>query len=71
MFNHLYDRRGAVISDYDCFKTNRNLALFDLLITTGIRVGEANSIKISDIDFINRTIIIHRKGRTNRLHSKQ
>lgn len=67
MLNYLYDERNNWGSEYDCFKTNRDLALFDLLITTGVRIGEASAIKISDIDSINRTILIHGKGKKERI----
>lgn len=45
----------------------RNLAIFDLLIATGIRISEASNIKISDIDFGEKTILIHGKGKKERL----
>lgn len=49
------------------FQSYRNLALIDLLITSGIRIGEANVIKLSDIDFSSNIILIHGKGRKQRL----
>lgn len=45
----------------------RNLALFDLLITTGIRISEASKIKLSDIDMNEKTILIHGKGKKERI----
>ncbi len=45
----------------------RNAALIDLLISTGIRIGEAASITLSDIMTSERTILIHGKGRKQRL----
>ena len=38
-----------------------------MLITSGIRIGEANVIKLSDIDFSSNIILIHGKGRKQRL----
>ena len=49
------------------FEAVRNLCLFDLIISTGIRIGEAVSIKISDIILENNTMLIHGKGRRQRL----
>ena len=45
----------------------RNLALLDILIATGIRIGEASSISMTDIVKPERTILIHGKGRKQRL----
>lgn len=53
-----------------CFKKQlyiRDAALLDLLISTGIRIGEAAFIKIDDIITAERTILIHGKGRKQRL----
>ena len=64
----------------DCFEKNtdtlssfakkiftRDSALMDLLISTGIRIGEAASITIEDIICSERTLLIHGKGRKQRL----
>ena len=53
--------------DFDIWKTTRNLALIDILISTGIRIAEASSISINDIITSERTILIHGKGRKQRL----
>lgn len=45
----------------------RNLAIIDLLISTGIRIGEICSIKLTDINIIDKTLLIHGKGRKERL----
>lgn len=52
---------------YQHFISVRNLALFDLLITTGIRISEASNITFDDIDVIERTILIHGKGNKERI----
>lgn len=54
-------------STYDFFKSCRDLALFDLLITTGIRIGEASNLMISNVDTTNRVILINGKGRKERI----
>ncbi len=64
----------------DCFEKNtdtlssfakkiftRDSALMDLLISTGIRIGEAASITIEDIICSERRFLIHGKGRKQRL----
>lgn len=45
----------------------RNLALLDILISTGIRIEEASNISVNDIIQSERTILIHGKGRKQRL----
>lgn len=49
------------------WKTARNLALIDILISTGIRIAEASEISMSDIIASERVILIHGKGRKQRL----
>lgn len=49
------------------FLSLRNLALFDILISTGIRISEASQIKMADISFKEKTIIIHGKGKKERV----
>lgn len=45
----------------------RDTALMDLLISTGIRIGEAAAITTEDIITSEHTILIHGKGRKQRL----
>lgn len=54
-------------SDYEMWKSTRNLALIDVLISTGIRIAEASNIALNDIIIADRTILIHGKGRKQRL----
>lgn len=54
-------------SNFKIFEGTRDLAIIDLLISTGIRIGEVCSIKLNDINIINKTLLIHGKGRKERL----
>lgn len=45
----------------------RDAALIDLLISTGIRIGEAAALRLDDVIVPERTILIHGKGRKQRL----
>ena len=45
----------------------RNLALIDILISTGIRIAEASAIALGDIITSERLILIHGKGKRQRL----
>ncbi|MCH5143130.1 MAG: tyrosine-type recombinase/integrase [Clostridiales bacterium] len=71
---------GEVIKLLNCFNDNaelrtpfaareymRDAALIDLLVSTGIRIGEAAAITLDDIITAERTLLIHGKGRKQRL----
>ncbi len=45
----------------------RDTAIIDLLFTIGIRIGELSNILIEDIDITEQTILIHGKGKKERL----
>ena len=54
-------------TEFEKWKSIRNLALIDVLISTGIRIAEASNISLGDIIHSERTILIHGKGRKQRL----
>lgn len=47
--------------------TKRELALIDLLLSTGLRISEVPKIKLADIDWEKRLILIHGKGNKQRI----
>lgn len=51
----------------DACKDKRELALIDLLISTGMRVSEVSNILLSDVDWEKRLIVVHGKGGKDRL----
>ena len=55
------------LSSFAKFEYIRDSALIDLLISTGIRIGEATAITLNDIIISERTLLIHGKGRKQRL----
>ncbi len=67
LLKHLYVEKQIAKTSFAIFEATRNLCLMDLLISTGIRIGEASNIKLEDIVFYDRTILIHGKGRKQRL----
>lgn len=48
----------------ECLKDNREKALFELMMSTGLRVGEIAHLKIEDIDFQSRKVHIW-EGKTD------
>lgn len=66
--NYLNSRiESSSHSEFEKWRATRNVALMDLLISTGIRIGEASEISLSDIMEAKMTILIHGKGRKQRL----
>lgn len=51
----------------DACITKHETALVDLLTSTGLRVSEVSNILISEIDWENRTLMIHGKGNKDRI----
>ena len=51
----------------DSCKEKRDLAIVELLISTGIRVGELVNLNIEDIDFYERECIVFGKGESERV----
>lgn len=47
-------------------KNNRDIAIIDLLISTGIRVGELVRLNIIDVDFENKECVVFGKGNKQR-----
>lgn len=48
----------------ECLKDDREKALFELMLSTGLRVGEIARLKIEDIDFQNRKVHVQ-EGKTD------
>ena len=55
------------LTSFAKFEYTRDAALIDLLISTAIRIGEAAAITLDDIIISERTLLIHGKGRKQRL----
>ncbi len=62
------DRISELSDDsFTAFIATRDAAVLDILITTGIRISELSSLKNSDIIKHDHLILIHGKGRKQRL----
>lgn len=62
-----FDIDTALLSPFALKEFIRDAALIDLLVSTGIRIGEAATITINDIIINEHTLLIHGKGRKQRL----
>lgn len=67
LLNALYDKNNNVKTTFDRFESTRDLFLLDLILSTGMRIGEAAAITLSDITMQEHTILIHGKGCKQRL----
>ena len=67
LLSYLSDCAAKETTGFEKWKSIRNLALIDVLISTGIRIAEASNISLGDIIHSERTILIHGKGRKQRL----
>lgn len=67
LLNCAVSKAATAMTTFEKWKTLRNLALVDVLISTGIRIAEASNISTADIILSERTILIHGKGRKQRL----
>lgn len=67
LLNCAATKATTAITVFEKWKTMRDLALIDVLISTGIRIAEASNISLADIILSERTILIHGKGRKQRL----
>lgn len=67
LLNCAASKAATATTTFEKWKTLRDLALVDVLISTGIRIAEASNIALADIIQSERTILIHGKGRKQRL----
>lgn len=62
----MYQQRTNAKTDYQKRNSIRDIAVIELLFGTGIRISELCSLKASDINLYDRTILIYGKGSKER-----
>ena len=67
ILKHLYMRCDESNSEFERWIALRNLSMIDMILSTGIRVSEASNISLSDINRQERTVLIHGKGKKERM----
>ncbi len=67
LLNYVQYKNDNAVGSYTMWIAARNLALIDILVSTGIRIAEASDIELNDIIASERTILIHGKGKKQRL----
>lgn len=67
LFETLYDCQTSSKTTFAKFEITRDLCIIDILISTGMRIAELANIKIQDIISSEKIILVHGKGRKQRL----
>lgn len=62
----LYEQQRKTSSLYQKKCVSRDIAVIELLFSTGIRISELCSLKLSDFDFVEKDILIYGKGSKER-----
>jgi integrase/recombinase XerC len=52
--------------DTSTLSGKRDLAIFELLYGSGLRVGELVAVGLNDLDFVSKTLLVHGKGSKDR-----
>lgn len=63
----LYEQKNTAASSYQLRCSIRDIAVIELLFATGMRISELCSLKPSDIDLENKTVLIYGKGARERI----
>ncbi len=66
-FNTLYSEKESAKTNYKLHCCIRNIAVIELLFATGMRISELCHLKPSNIDFINKSVLIYGKGSKERI----
>lgn len=65
----LYEQKELAQSEYQLHCCIRDIAVIELLFATGMRISELCSLKPTDLDFENNSILIYGKGAKERILS--
>lgn len=61
---HLTEEQVEMLRD--CMLSRRDRAILEFFLATGCRVGEVSKVKVKDIDFVNKTLLVIGKGNKER-----
>ena len=67
MFRFLDALTTSAMRDGASWRRHRNLAMFECIYSTGMRVGELEKLDISDVDFAQEMVRVTGKGRKERI----
>lgn len=66
LFRTIYKQHELAATTYQKRKTLQDIAIVELLFSTGIRISELCTLKTSDVDLLDNTILIFGKGAKER-----
>lgn len=66
LLSTIYKQRSYAKTDYQKRNALRDAAVIELLFSTGMRISELCSLKMNDINLVDRTILIYGKGSKER-----
>ena len=66
LLSTIYNQHKNATSDYQKRNALRDAAFIELLFATGIRISELCTLKLSDINLIEKTVLIYGKGAKER-----
>lgn len=64
--NEIEKIKEVCLTTQKTIERKRNIAIVETLLSTGCRVGEITTIKISDVDFNNKSVVVIGKGNKER-----
>lgn len=67
LLSTLYKQKEQAVSEYQRRCCMRDIAVLELLFATGMRISELCSLKLSDLDFESRSVLIYGKGAKERI----
>ncbi len=67
LLKSIYHEQDKVKTEFSKRQAIRNTAILELLICTGMRIGEISLMELQDIDMKNWTFVVHGKGKKERL----
>ncbi|MBO6242308.1 MAG: tyrosine-type recombinase/integrase [Butyrivibrio sp.] len=67
LYTIMYSLKNTSISKFKYMQITRDIAVCELLFSTGIRISELIGINTSDVDFFTHDILIHGKGSKERI----
>lgn len=67
LLDFMYENLNQATTSFAYFQAVRDLCIIDLLLSTGMRIAEVSNLKIEDIISSERVLLVHGKGKKQRL----
>lgn len=67
LLDYMYENLNQATTSFANFQAVRDLCIIDLLLSTGMRIAEVSNLKLEDIISSERVLLVHGKGKKQRL----